>query len=60
MQHADTAAARFLVADENEANRPLAKHWLEDEGNEAVFASASSDGVTTFESEPAVRSANGA
>jgi two-component system sensor histidine kinase/response regulator len=41
----------ILVVDDNEANRSLAQHTLEDEGYRVVLATGGAAGVAGFESE---------
>jgi two-component system, sensor histidine kinase and response regulator len=43
--------ATILVVDDNEANRSLAKHTLEDEGYRVVLASGGAEGIAAFEKE---------
>ena len=48
---ADTTIATILVVDDNEANRSLAEHTLEDEGYRVVSASSGAAGITAFGAE---------
>jgi two-component system sensor histidine kinase/response regulator len=48
---ARTQAATILVVDDNEANRSLAAHTLEDEGYRVVLAGGGAEGIAAFERE---------
>lgn len=52
MRTSETETARILVVDDNEANRLLAQHTLEDEGYDVVLASGGAEGLAAFEKEP--------
>ncbi len=45
----DFAASTILVVDDNEANRALAQHTLEDEGHQVVLASSGAEAIVAFE-----------
>jgi signal transduction histidine kinase len=49
----ETEIARVLVVDDNEANRLLAQHTLEDEGYTVVLAGGGAEAIAAFEAEPA-------
>jgi len=44
--------ATILVVDDNEANRSLARHTLEDEGYRVTVATGGAEGLAAFEREP--------
>src|SRR5579859_5144968 len=43
--------AKILVVDDNEVNRSLAQHTLEDEGYEVVLAAGGAEGIDAFQKE---------
>jgi signal transduction histidine kinase len=47
----ETPARTILVVDDNEANRSLARHTLEDEGYRVVVATNGAEGLALFEQE---------
>jgi signal transduction histidine kinase len=47
----DASSATILVVDDNEANRSLARHTLEDEGYRVVLASGGAEGIAAFDRE---------
>lgn len=49
--NAETHIETILVVDDNEANRSLAQHTLEDEGYRVVLASGGAAGIAAFEGE---------
>lgn len=49
--NAEKPTATILVVDDNEANRLLAQHTLEDEGYRVVLASGGAEGIAAFEKE---------
>jgi signal transduction histidine kinase len=49
--NADSRTETILVVDDNDANRALAQHTLEDEGYRVVLANGGAAGVASFESE---------
>jgi len=49
----NTEVAKVLVVDDNEANRLLAQHTLEDEGYTVVLANGGAEAIAAFEREPA-------
>jgi len=53
MGNSEKAVATILVVDDNEANRVLARHILEDEGYAVVLAVDGAEGVATFGRAPA-------
>ena len=50
---AEPPPPRILVVDDNEANRSLARHTLEDEGYRVTLASGGAEAIASFEREPA-------
>jgi signal transduction histidine kinase len=50
-RHAEPLPATILVVDDNEANRSLARHTLEDEGYRVVLATGGAEGLEAFERE---------
>ena len=50
---ASSESVKVLVVDDNEANRLLAQHTLEDEGYEVVLAAGGAEGVAAFAHDPA-------
>jgi two-component system sensor histidine kinase/response regulator len=53
MSMQNTEVTKVLVVDDNEANRLLAQHTLEDEGYTVVLASGGAEAIVAFEKEPA-------
>ncbi len=47
----EKVTATILVVDDNEANRTLAQHTLEDEGYRVVLASGGAEGIAAYEKE---------
>ncbi len=47
----ESPSATILVVDDNEANRSLARHTLEDEGYRVVLAAGGVEGIAAFERE---------
>ena len=50
---AETPPPTILVVDDNEANRSLARHTLEDEGYRVTLASGGAEAIASFERDPA-------
>src|SRR5258708_38562037 len=49
VDNAQDAPATVLVVDDNEANRSLARHTLEDEGYRVVTANGGAEAIVAFE-----------
>jgi signal transduction histidine kinase len=53
MQRIEPGVPEVLVVDDNEANRSLAQHTLEDEGYSVTLATGGEEALVTFERQPA-------
>lgn len=49
LEQSGTGVASVLVIDDNEANRTLARHALEDEGHRVILASSGAEGLAVFD-----------